>query len=409
MTDATGRSFLSYRRTRVDEARLLIEAQHDVGIPTWQDLSDLDEGHTEALLREAIADKATANAVCWLTPEVETSAVITRIELPGILRRIRAGDGFFMIPVAAGGVDYPDVTRIAGTYLGVHDLGGWNLRKVASDPIGPADAATIAQQVLGRRIRAITAQLATDAPLRLVINTRKKPAFAPGVALALDWTHRFDGRLTQPPENWQEHLIPALEIIAQAIAEHAPGRRIVAEGLCALPAVVAFGTAFLATRGMSVGWRQISPNREPELWSLGTRPEPCGFAFQVGDGDPSADDLALLVSVASNVEPAFAASRPSLPKLRTTVIVHKEGAYPHDVETPGQARDLVRIIVEALRYTKDQYQPRGILHLFLAVPAGLAMMIGQMLNTFGTVQTYEHVPTDAVGRYLSAARLQPSL
>jgi hypothetical protein len=49
MTDATGRSFLSYRRTRVEEARLLIEAQHDVGIPTWQDLSDLDEGHTEGL------------------------------------------------------------------------------------------------------------------------------------------------------------------------------------------------------------------------------------------------------------------------------------------------------------------------------------------------------------------------
>jgi hypothetical protein len=72
---------------------------------------------------------------------------MTRTELPGILRRIRAGDGFFMISVAAGGVDYTDVTRIAGTYLGVHDLGGWNLRKVASDPIGPADAATIARQV----------------------------------------------------------------------------------------------------------------------------------------------------------------------------------------------------------------------------------------------------------------------
>ena len=62
MTDATGRSFLSYRRIRIDEARLLIEAQHDVGIPTWQDLTELDEGHTEALLREAIADETTANA-----------------------------------------------------------------------------------------------------------------------------------------------------------------------------------------------------------------------------------------------------------------------------------------------------------------------------------------------------------
>lgn len=37
MTDPTGRSFLSYRRGRKDEAALLIAAQHDHGIPTWQD------------------------------------------------------------------------------------------------------------------------------------------------------------------------------------------------------------------------------------------------------------------------------------------------------------------------------------------------------------------------------------
>jgi hypothetical protein len=128
----------------------------------------------------------------------------------------------------------------------------------------------------------------------------------------------------------------------------------------------------------------------------------------VGDSDPNAEDLALLVSVASSVEPAFAASRPGLPKLRSIIMVQKPGPYPQDIATPGQARDLVRVIVEALRFARDQYQPRGCLHLFLAVPAGLAMMIGQMLNTFGDVQTYERVANDAVGRYLAAVRLRPS-
>ena len=45
---------------------------------------------------------------------------------------------------------------------------------------------------------------------------------------------------------------------------------------------------------------------------------------------------------------------------------------------------------------------------FLSVPAGLAVMIGQMLNTFGPVQTYEHLSTDAVGVYEPAALLEPS-
>ncbi len=103
MTDATGRSFLSYCRTRLNEARLLVEAQHDLGIPTWQDLSELDEGHTDALLREALATETTANAVSWLTPDVEKSDVITRTELPCIMKRIDQNDGFFWCLLQQGG------------------------------------------------------------------------------------------------------------------------------------------------------------------------------------------------------------------------------------------------------------------------------------------------------------------
>jgi hypothetical protein len=44
----------------------------------------------------------------------------------------------------------------------------------------------------------------------------------------------------------------------------------------------------------------------------------------------------------------------------------------------------------------------------MAVPVGLAMLIGQLLNTFGRVQTYEHIPTDAVGIYRPAALLLPA-
>lgn len=408
MTDPTGRSFLSYRRTRLGEARLLIEAQHDLGIPTWQDLSDLDAGHTDALLRETLEAETTANAVCWLTPDIEESNVITRTELPGIVKRIDKNDGFFMVPVAAGGLDYKDVTRVVGTYVGAHDLGQWNVRKALSDPISVTDAADIAGQVLKRRIQEISKRLPAGERLRLVLNTRKKPSFEPGVALSLDWTHRFDGRLANPPGAWKEQLLPALETVAQNCEQHAPGRRIIAEGLCALPAAVALGSAFLTTRRLSLAWRQISPKRPPEVWSLTEKPEASGFTAQISPVNTSGDDLALLVSVASNVESAFGASRPQLPAFRGMVVVTKPGKYPHDIETPGKAVDIVRVIAEALRQSRDTLQPRGTVHLFLALPAGLAVMIGQTLNTFGPVQTYEHVGTDAVGVYQPAALLAPS-
>ena len=185
MTDATGRSFLSYRRTRLTEARLLVEAQHDLGIPTWQDLSELDEGHTEALLREALATETTANAVSWLTPDVEKSDVITRTELPCIMKRIDQNDGFFMVPVAAGGLSYDELTHVVGTYLGVHDFSLWNVRKMAADPISAEDAAGIARQVLKRRLQEISKQLPLGQPLRMVLNTRKKPAFEPNIRLVI--------------------------------------------------------------------------------------------------------------------------------------------------------------------------------------------------------------------------------
>jgi CBASS immunity sensor of nucleotide second messenger signals len=408
MTDPTGRSFLSYRRTRVDEACLLIEAQHDVGVPTWQDLGDLGAGHTDALLREVLGADSTSNAVCWLTPDVEKSDVITRTELPAILKRIEKNDGFFMLPVAAGGLGYDDVTRVVGTYVGVHDLGQWNLHKVASDPITANDAACIARKVLKRRVQEVSKQLPPGQPMRLVINTRKKPPFELGVALSLDWTHRFDGRMAKLPETWKEQLLPALEAAAQSCEQHARGRRIIAEGLCALPVAVALGSAFLSTRGLSLAWRQISPKRAPDIWSLDERLESSGFTAQIRDGNVSGDDLAVLVSVASNVEAAFAASRSQLPSFRGFVLVTRPGNYPHDIESPGQAVDIVRVIAEGLRQARDTLQPRGLTHLFLSVPAGLAVMIGQSLNTFGPIQTYEHLGTDTVGIYQLAATLTPS-
>ena len=406
MTDATGRSFISYRRTRLNEVRLLIEALHDVGVPTWQDLSDLAEGHTDELLREVLAAKTTANAVCWLTPDVEKSDVIIRTELPSIMKRIDENDGFFMAPVAAGGLQYDEVTRVVGTYLGLHDLGQWNVRKLAADPISSDDAADVARQVLKRRVQEISKQQPSGQTLRMVLNTRKKPAFEPGVALSLDWTHRFEGRLAKP-QAWEDFFLPALETVAQICEQYASGRSIVAEGLCALPASVALGTAFLTTRRIPLAWRQNSPNRPLELWSLAEKSEPSGFTASLCDGNVSADDLALLVSVASNVEPAFTASRPKLPAFRGLVVITKSGNYPHEIKRPGEAVDIIRVISQALRQARDSFQPRDKIHLFLAVPAGLAMMLGQTLNTFGQIQTYEHVGTEAVGIYQPAALLKP--
>jgi len=109
---------------------LLVQAQREVGIPTWQDITNLENAPLEDELRRALNDPDTANAVWLMTPEVADSVVVRDIEFPGCLQRHRVGDGFFIKPIATGGLDYDDVNRLTPSCM-VEDLRNWNLTREA--------------------------------------------------------------------------------------------------------------------------------------------------------------------------------------------------------------------------------------------------------------------------------------
>lgn len=407
MTDPTGRSFLSYRRARADEAALLIAAQHDRGIPTWQDVRDLASAPTEDEIRRTLADPATASAVLFITPEVETSPIIRNVEIPKVIQRAEAGDGFFVVPLAAGGLDYTAAAEATSNHLSAQNLSHWNMEKIAAPSLGPEHAAAIADRVLSQRLQAIHRHLPDGDPLRVGLFVRRAPPFEPGTALCLDWSSRFTEKEASA-DSWERSLLPALASVAAAIRKHAPGREAVAFGLPTLPAALALGCAFLATGGIAMAWEQVTPGRPAQLWSLAQPRETSGFAHRLVSQDPAARDVAVLVSVADNVEPLFAATTKALPPLRGYAHISKSGAYPHMIGSPGEAADIAYAVQDALRTARREYGNMGTVHLFVAVPAGLAVLIGQLLNTFGTVQTYEHVGSDGSGAYRPAAVLHPS-
>jgi SMODS-associated and fused to various effectors sensor domain len=94
----------------------------------------------------------------------------------------------------------------------------------------------------------------------------------------------------------------------------------------------------------------------------------------------------------------FAAGLKKLPPLRALVHVTRPGSYPHLIRTPGEATDVALAVQHGMRTARREYGNIGTVHLFMAAPAGLAMLIGQLLNTFGAVQTYEHVTVDGSHR-----------
>lgn len=410
MTDPTGRSFLSYRRSQAADAKRLIEAQHDVGIPTWQDVRDLPEEQAEESIRTALQDPRTASALLWLTPNVAGRPMIQKVEIPEALNRVRRGDGFFVIPVLAHGLKYEEVANVLDPRF-ASDLRHWNLRRIDSGPLDAKQAAQAAAWVLRRRIEQIDRALPPGAPFPLALYTREPAPFRPGqTALALDWSHRFaePDRREALPGVWEEHLLPALKTVARELAAGAPGRPLEVEGLAVLPACFALGCAFLSTRAVPLAWRQVFPNGKRQLWSLADAPEPSGFTAHIAPRDPAATDFALLVSVTEDVEPAFAASHSHLPPFRAIVRITREGGFPHRLETPGQAVDLVQTTIAALRQARRTYREDGAVHLFLSVPSAVALMLGQSANTFGPTQTYQHFTASGlVGIYRPSVRLVP--
>ena len=104
--------------------------------------------------------------------------------------------------------------------------------------------------------------------------------------------------------------------------------------------------------------------------------------------------VALICGGNAAAEPAFAASGPDLPKLRALIHVRKPGDPPHRLASAGEAVDLVNKVIAAIKAARRTYREARCTHLFMSVPAGVALMIGQLANTLGPIQTYEHVPVD---------------
>ncbi len=402
MTNPTGNSFLSYRRSRNAEAALLIEAQRDLGIPTWHDIENLGDEHTESELNRVLRDEGTANALVWLTPDVRESAVMQRVELPRIQERVRRRDRFFAVAVSAGGLARSDVDEAVGTTVTTHDWSEWNLREAGGDPIGREEAFAVANHVLAKRLSAIHASLPSSEPLTLLLYTRTRAPKDTGASLVLDWSTHFTRREASN-KAWVRRLRPAVEAVAEAVGTFAPRRAVAAAGRASISAAAAFGYAFMTPRGVEISWKQMMPSGEDEQWSLQQTPVDSGFFLESQGKDISAESLAVLVSVSSNVEPAFAQTKPSLPGYRAILQGKMDSARPISA---GEAVDVAQKVSQSIRAARTEYKGlHGNVHLFMAVPGGLAMMIGQLLNAVGPVQLYEHRGDSAVGSYVPSVLL----
>ena len=376
------------------------------GIPLWVDISDLGPGSTEEQIVAALEDEGCACGVAWVTPELADSAVIRRIEVPRMVLRARRRDGFFALMAVAGGLDYPDAAKVAAENLGTDDLKFWNMHKVDGDPAPASELDRLADVVLRQRLVAVLTTLSPAEPLRVGLWVRRRPPNDGSGALEMDWHESFSGRNASVGA-WEAELLPALRSVHAEVARSEADRGVVAHGHPTLAAAVALGRAFPAVAGIQLAWEQVAADSSRTCWSLSAPPEPAGYEVIARGIDPGGEGLAVVVSVMHEAALAFGATI-GLPPMRATVEVALPAGGTREPLTAGGARQLAHDIATAVRRSKIDYQGVREIHLFLACPVGLAVMIGQLFNAVGPMTVYEHVDDDIVGHYRPELRIPAS-
>ena len=395
MTDPTGSVFISYRRSPAraagnGEAARVRDALRHIGLPTWRDLDDLEYEPTEEALVAAIKNPSLSGAILLISPEVATSAIIRRVEALRIFRRLAARDGFWIVPVLIG-LDYGDADAALDSPAGFQDLGDWNMHRIEGETIGSPDAEAIARRAVKARLRAIR-DMQADGPLSIGVFARHPPA-AP-CSLTHDFSAQFNGRKVVGGgySAFEKGLVAG----ASKLLATFPNPCLVGEGVAPLPLGALVGAVYSPRAGFKLAWSQFVEGRDPQRWSFDLPGSELPMDATVTKGDPSSEDLLLAVGVSANIEHAV---RESLLHLGVAcrASVHcapKSGSFtPGRVLSPEQGVGFVLSAIQMVRQVREDLgMRRANLHLFLACPLAMAILVGQKLNTFSACHLYEHDP-----------------
>lgn len=214
-------------------------------------------------------------------------------------------------------------------------------------------------------------------------------------ASVIDWVDRFKGeeararRGLRNPADWNTILRPELGRVERLLSSGS--RRVLMRGQARLPTWFALGTQFSHTRDYHVARRQNG-----QLWSSdNVLPT---VLPDIGATVIRAPELKneLSISVAVTVDPSHDAQR-CLTSYGSNIghlsLMLKSGIGSQAITSPGHAWGAATALRDEVRRIAAQFQPSK-LHLFLSMPAGLALLLGHVWDRMPDTQTYEDLSFD---------------
>ncbi|MFD5600436.1 SAVED domain-containing protein [Leucobacter sp. NPDC058333] len=391
--DVFGPLFLSYRQSDGSEiVAQLAWTLRAAGIPVWRDKDDLPPGDTANRLEEAI-DGGLSGATFVITVDIINSSIVRSIEAPKLID-LHHNDSRFQLLIAndvakgSGSLDYSAPDKLLGR---VKD----DLKGVDQSATSMEGLLTITRKALTHRMVQHRATVENNGAFKLTIQTRNIGQVYDRTGAQLDIRVRRSHHEKLPDPAGLEDLRRTLGLLPDAVTS--TGARVVQVGGGAhLSVAFALGAALPSSR---IGTIEVFDQRS-DVWTSGPEssiPETPTLLFDVTEHSKaiSSDDrprVAVYVDLLSTRSDA--AFERYLEEYGDSLASHGVIRSPRrGLLDPAHAGKIASEVAGLIRQISGDHANARV-DLLLAVPFGLAILIGRLSNTL-RVRLFEWDDSDA--------------
>lgn len=385
-------SWIALQRDEAPTLMLITNRLADPGDPAFSTL----DGRTE-LLAPALLQATPSSSLGKLLAEWTSHLGCTDVKLAELLSAIRFRVGR---PYRAEEEWAADLMTAAGLRsdpssirLGIDRVRRWVLDGHRSLT---RDAASAGIEDLGLGVQ--------DPAAVLHVQTLLRDPTAGEATEALDWVDLYVGetpaerRATISKDAYEKVMQPQLDAAADRLLA-AGHRRVMVRGAMRLPTQFAVGAALPKVRNVELVRRQ-----GPDLWATDV---PSGPRLQLEEDSvelSQGSDIAVVLGVTNDpTEDVLTFARANgLPVAKVLILRPLGGPADDAVHGTGHAIAIVQAARDATRRAL-RGQPGATVHLFLACPGALAMLLGHRWNRIAPTVLYEDLKTTYQAAFIVAA------
>lgn len=368
--------FLSYSREDLQEVTTIARVLKTYGLRIWQDLHDLGTGPSEVRIRNAIRTE-TAGLLFYSTHESVSSDFVKQVELAEAENAHRKDPSYFIVPVFRLSISDTDARLKDTLTMPVSGFNGVKVATVASPQAIREAAHKAAERILHR----VVLQPCDPLPLGL----SSKQAAPLDVSLDLDFTPMFSDGLP-PVDDWNASFPRALDRVKSLLVARSL-TRLRLRTFAHLSLGLLFGFVFRERTGFRLDIEQVTSGQEVAVWNTSEAAVTHPMSMTERPAQLGSRNLVIQLNLVAPDHASIAAYAAQSGLTYRLLLEVTPPAYPYLI-SGAYAVCLARDLADRIKKIHAQYGTNTV-HLFAAVPLGLAIMIGYNLNACGSIQCYE--------------------